>query len=86
VYPNIPVPPPPTYNRQELQAIADVLKKYDIFVISDEIYSELTYDEVKIAGAKIKPIRQPVMACDFDKPLIKIVWSRNISAIETHMP
>lgn len=33
-----------TYNAEELQAIAEVLKKYDVFVISDEIYSELSYD------------------------------------------
>ncbi len=32
-----------TYSRKELEALAEVLKKYDIFVISDEVYSELTY-------------------------------------------
>ncbi|CNJ67600.1 aromatic amino acid aminotransferase [Streptococcus agalactiae] len=32
-----------TYSRQEIAALAEVLKKYDIFVISDEVYSELTY-------------------------------------------
>lgn len=33
-----------TYTRKEVQALADVLRKYEVFVISDEIYSELTYD------------------------------------------
>ena len=33
-----------TYTASELQALADVLKKYEVFVISDEIYSELSYD------------------------------------------
>ena len=33
-----------TYPREEVQALADVLRKYEVFVISDEIYSELTYD------------------------------------------
>ena len=33
-----------TYTREEVQALADVLRKYEVFVISDEIYSELTYD------------------------------------------
>lgn len=33
-----------TYTARELQALADVLKKYEVFVISDEIYSELSYD------------------------------------------
>ncbi len=36
-----------------MQAIADVLKKYDIFVISDEIYSELTYDESHVSIAEM---------------------------------
>lgn len=33
-----------TYTADELSALAEVLKKYDVFVISDEIYSELSYD------------------------------------------
>lgn len=32
-----------TYSRQEIQALAAVLQKYEVFVISDEVYSELTY-------------------------------------------
>lgn len=41
-----PFPNNPTgaiMNRDELQKIADIIIKYDLFVISDEIYSELTY-------------------------------------------
>ncbi|KXT64540.1 pyridoxal phosphate-dependent aminotransferase [Streptococcus gallolyticus] len=34
-----------TYSREQIKALADVLKKYDIFVISDEVYSELTYND-----------------------------------------
>ncbi|MCH4168174.1 MAG: pyridoxal phosphate-dependent aminotransferase [Streptococcaceae bacterium] len=34
-----------TYNRKQIQALAETLAKYDIFVLSDEIYSELTYTE-----------------------------------------
>lgn len=33
-----------TYNEEALAALAEVLKKYDVFVVSDEIYSELSYD------------------------------------------
>ncbi len=33
-----------TYHQDELKKLADVIKQHDIFVISDEIYSELTYD------------------------------------------
>lgn len=32
-----------TYSRQQIKNLAEVLKKYPIFVISDEVYAELTY-------------------------------------------
>ena len=32
-----------TYNREQLEDLAAVLRKYDIFVVCDEVYSELTY-------------------------------------------
>ncbi|WP_024783141.1 pyridoxal phosphate-dependent aminotransferase [Streptococcus mutans] len=32
-----------TYSRQQIKELADILQKYDIFVISDEVYAELTY-------------------------------------------
>ena len=32
-----------TYNREEIKALADVIQKYPVVVISDEIYSELNY-------------------------------------------
>ena len=41
-----------TYSREEVQALAEVLKKYPVFVISDEIYSELTYDEDHVSIAE----------------------------------
>ncbi|GAT18189.1 aspartate aminotransferase [Secundilactobacillus silagincola] len=44
-----------TYNREELQALADVLKQYDIFVLSDEIYSELTYGERHVSMGELLP-------------------------------
>lgn len=33
-----------TYSREQIKAFADVLAKYEIFVISDEVYSELSYN------------------------------------------
>lgn len=44
-----------TYTREEVAAIAAVLEKYEIFVISDEIYSELTYDEPHVSIATFIP-------------------------------
>ncbi|MDR1567133.1 MAG: pyridoxal phosphate-dependent aminotransferase [Streptococcaceae bacterium] len=34
-----------TYSRDQIKALAATLGKYDIFVLSDEIYSELTYTD-----------------------------------------
>lgn len=44
-----------TYNRDEVKAIADVLKKYPVFVISDEVYSELTYAGQHVSIAEFLP-------------------------------
>ena len=44
-----------TYTRAEVQAIAEVVKKYPIFVISDEIYSELTYENKHVSIAEFIP-------------------------------
>lgn len=41
-----------TYKREEVKRIASVVKKHPIFVISDEIYSELTYDEPHVSIAE----------------------------------
>ena len=44
----LPFPNNPTgaiLERQDLEEIAEVVKKHDIIVLSDEIYSELTYGE-----------------------------------------
>lgn len=44
-----------TYNRQQVQAIADVLRNYPVFVISDEVYSELSYDQTHVSIAEFLP-------------------------------
>ena len=44
----LPFPNNPTgavMRKKDLEAIAEVVEKHDLFVISDEIYSELTYGE-----------------------------------------
>ena len=37
-----------TYNREELEQIAEIVRQNDLLVITDEIYSHLTYEEVHI--------------------------------------
>ncbi len=49
-YPNNPTGV--TYTRVEIKALAETIKKYPIFVISDEIYSELTYDVEHVSIAE----------------------------------
>lgn len=60
-YPNNPTGA--TMNREELSALADVLRGTDIFVISDEIYSELQYS--------------PEPTCSFAS--IPDMWERTIT-------
>ena len=52
----LPFPNNPTgaiIERDDLEAIAEVIQKHDLFVISDEIYSELCYTENHVSIANI---------------------------------
>ena len=52
----LPFPNNPTgaiMERDDLEAIAEVIQKHDLFVISDEIYSELCYTENHVSIANI---------------------------------
>ena len=53
VYPSNPTGV--TYSRQQIKDLAEVLKKYDIFVVSDEVYSELTYVDQHVSIAEYLP-------------------------------
>ncbi|WP_283679406.1 aminotransferase class I/II-fold pyridoxal phosphate-dependent enzyme [Lentilactobacillus sp. Marseille-Q4993] len=44
-----------TYSKDDLEKLAAVLKKHDIFVLSDEIYSELTYEGTHTSMGTILP-------------------------------
>lgn len=44
-----------TYSEDELIALAEVFKKHRLWVISDEIYSQLTYDQQHVSLAKLIP-------------------------------
>ncbi|WP_114674990.1 aminotransferase class I/II-fold pyridoxal phosphate-dependent enzyme, partial [Fructobacillus ficulneus] len=44
-----------SYQADELQALAEVAREFDLTVISDEIYSEITYDGVHDSIAKYLP-------------------------------
>lgn len=44
-----------TYTATQLEALANIIKQYDIFVMSDEIYSELTYTQQHVSMAQYLP-------------------------------
>ncbi|XJS10521.1 aminotransferase class I/II-fold pyridoxal phosphate-dependent enzyme [Aerococcaceae bacterium WGS1372] len=44
-----------TYTAEQIQALAEIIKKHDIWVLSDEIYAELTYKGKHVSIAKYLP-------------------------------
>ena len=50
-----------TYSEEEVKALADVLRETNIVVISDEIYSELTYETTHVSMAKYLPEQTVVL-------------------------
>ena len=35
------------YSKQEIQTLAAIVKKHDLFLVADEVYREFTYDNIK---------------------------------------
>lgn len=57
----LPFPNNPTgavMEKKDLEAIADVVKKHDLFVLSDEIYSELTYLDNHVSIASLPGMKE----------------------------
>ncbi len=56
---NYPCNPTGTsYTKKELEAIASIVRKYDLLVISDEVYDELTYDFEHTPFASLKGMKE----------------------------
>lgn len=74
----LPFPNNPTgavMEKKDLEAIAEVVKKHDIFVISDEIYSELTYLENHISIASLPGMRERTIVINgFSKSYAMTGW------------
>lgn len=74
----LPYPNNPTgaiMNRQELQAIADVLRDTNIVVLSDEIYCMLTYQGEHVSFAQIDGMRERTIVIDgFSKSYAMTGW------------
>lgn len=46
------------YSKAELQIIADLAREYDLLVISDEVYEEITYDNTHISIASLPGMKE----------------------------
>lgn len=62
-----------SYSRDEVKAIADVLGKYDIFVISDEIYGDITYNYKHTSLAEFIP-EQTILISGLSKSHAMTGW------------
>ena len=74
----LPFPNNPTgaiMERQDLEAIAEVIRKHDILVMSDEIYAELTYKEKHVSIAEIEGMRErTILINGFSKSYAMTGW------------
>ena len=62
-------------NRTELEALAEIVKKHDLLVISDEIYAELTYDEAFTSMASLPGMRErTILVNGFSKAFAMTGW------------
>nr|MCR4746532.1 aminotransferase class I/II-fold pyridoxal phosphate-dependent enzyme [Lachnospiraceae bacterium] len=74
----LPFPNNPTgaiMEQSDLEAIAKVIEKHDLFVISDEIYSELTYKEKHISIASLPGMQErTILINGFSKAFAMTGW------------
>ncbi len=72
-YPNNPTGA--IMERKDLEEIAQVVKEHDIYVISDEIYSELTYTEGHVSIASLPGMRdRTIVVNGFSKAFAMTGW------------
>lgn len=72
-YPNNPTGG--TMDREALIKIADVVKKYDLLVLTDEIYAELVYDEPFVSIAELPGMRERTIVINgFSKGFAMTGW------------
>ena len=68
-------PPGSIMTREDLEPIAEVVKEHDLFVISDEIYSELSYQGEHVSIAEFPGLRErTIMINGFSKGFAMTGW------------
>ena len=74
----LPFPNNPTgsiMTREDLEPIAALVEKYDLYVISDEIYSELTYAEEHVSIASLPGMKERTIVINgFSKGFAMTGW------------
>ena len=74
----MPFPNNPTgavMEKKDLEAVAEVVKKHDLFVLSDEIYAELTYLDNHVSIASIPGMRERTIVINgFSKGFAMTGW------------
>lgn len=80
----LPFPNNPTgavMTAQELQAVADIIKEKDLFVLSDEIYSELSYHGRHVSVASLPGMTErTVVVNGFSKSFAMTGWRLGYAA------
>lgn len=72
-YPNNPTGA--VMEREDLEAIAEVVVRHDIYVISDEIYAELTYNSGHVSIASLPGMRERTVVINgFSKAFAMTGW------------
>ena len=75
---SLPFPNNPTgaiMERKDLEAIAEVIRRHDIFVMSDEIYAELTYKEKHVSIVEIEGMQErTILINGFSKAFAMTGW------------
>ncbi|MEZ3435131.1 MAG: aminotransferase class I/II-fold pyridoxal phosphate-dependent enzyme [Lachnospiraceae bacterium] len=74
----LPFPNNPTgavMTKEDLEPIAEVVKEHDIFVLSDEIYSELTYKDNHVSIASLPGMKERTLVINgFSKSFAMTGW------------
>ncbi|MEE1315366.1 MAG: aminotransferase class I/II-fold pyridoxal phosphate-dependent enzyme [Faecalimonas sp.] len=74
----MPFPNNPTgsiMTKEDLEPVVEVVKKYDLFVISDEIYSELSYQDAHVSIASFPGMKErTILINGFSKGFAMTGW------------
>ena len=61
--------------KEDLESIAEIVKKYDLYVLSDEIYSELTYKSEHVSIASLPGMKDRTLVINgFSKGFAMTGW------------